>query len=161
MVMRVIKDSGFRVKGLGLKNGQNTAVGKRMNLAEFRERLRDAAKLKGIITPAQFADYMKVGRQTGHNWWTGNTRHLKAADLFAISDRLGISARWLLTGEPPMIRGQRTPTPDEQRVLDLFRALPEAWREDWVSQGNRILERLDLKPTPSNPYPSRQMINKT
>ena len=131
-----------------------------MNLGGFRDRLRDACKLVGVTTPAQFADRVKVSRQTGHKWWSGSTKNLRAIDLFDIADRLGVSARWLLTGELPMIRGQRTPTPDEQRALDLFRALPEAWREDWVSQGARTLERLDLKPTASHPYRAKQALIK-
>jgi transcriptional regulator with XRE-family HTH domain len=116
------------------------------------ERVQDAAAIKGVHTPAQFADYLKVGRQIGHKWWKGNTPNIRAADLFLIADALQVSPRWLLTGEPPMTGG-KPPTKEEQRALDLYRALPEAWREDWISDGNRTLERLNIAPSVANPFP--------
>lgn len=151
--MLLIKTSGLTVKRDGFISRENIAMPKKFRPEAFRERLKFAAKLKGVTTPAQFADYMKVGRQTGHNWWSGGTSHPRAGDLFYMAEKLGVSARWLALGEEPMLRGIRGVSPDEQRALDLYKALPEAWREDWLSDGTRVLERLNIKPSAANPYP--------
>ena len=127
-------------------------LGMRKPKTTLSERIQDAARVQGIHTPAEFADRLKVGRQIGHKWWKGNTPNLRAADLFRIADALQVSPRWLLAGDAPMTRG-KPPTPDEQRALDLYRALPEGWREDWISDGNRTLERLNVAPSVANPFP--------
>lgn len=103
---------------------------------------------------------LKIGRQTAHKWWHGLTSpdKLRASDLYKIADGLNVSARWLLTGNGPMTPRQAL-DPDQHRVVEIYNSFKDenkGWRDDWVSEGVRRLERLNLKPSLSNPFPVSQ-----
>lgn len=132
----------------------NVDMPKRTNrtATPFGKRVQGAAALVGAATPISFARRLLVSPQTAHKWWMGDTPHISAADLLKIADSLNVSGRWLLTGKGSPVKRDAI-TPDEIRVLDIYRNLPAEWRDDWVSQGVKIVERLGTTPSKANPFP--------
>lgn len=123
----------------------------------FADRIKDAAKVFGIRTPAEFSRFIGVSPQTGYKWWAGQTPNISAQDLFRIQKKLKVRAGWLLEGEGPRHRSDH-PTPDEQRVLEIYRAFKpehEEFRETWVNQGAQLAESLAKVPSLAIPYPVR------
>ena len=118
----------------------------------FTERLHDAMVRQGLRGPVQLGLKLGVNKQTASKWINGETRILSAVDLFKIADGLKVRPRWLLTGDGPMDNIQR-PSAEEQQALEVYRTLPPHWREDWVADGRRTLEKLTLPPSAANPYP--------
>lgn len=121
-----------------------------------------ALKKEAIRSQAELMRKLKVSRQVANKWWNGQTATdmIRAVDLFKIADGLRVSIRWLLTGKGSMLPGLRM-TPEQHRALEIFNSFTEehkGWRDDWLTEGVRRLERLNLKPSISNPYPvqSRQ-----
>jgi transcriptional regulator with XRE-family HTH domain len=123
----------------------------RMPKHGFPERLRDAMVKEGLKGPVALGKRLKVNKQTASKWINGQTTVLSADDLYRIADGLHVAARWLWKGEGPMLQ-RPTLTQDQERVLGVYKSLPAAWRDDWVSQGVKTLERLTLPPTADNPY---------
>lgn len=126
----------------------------------FHRRLHAACKLADVQDQTQLMRRLKINRQTAHKWWHGQSspEKMRAVDIFRIADGLKVSARWLLDGGGQMLPGKRL-TPDEHQVIEIFNSFkPEnqGWRDDWVSEGVRRLERLNLSPTLSNPFPVPQ-----
>ena len=93
---------------------------------------------KGIHSAAGLARKMKLPRQTIHRWLNGETEHIHPELVYRLSDVLECSARWLVMRDVAPSRAQRLNL-DEQRVLALFKALPEAVRDSWVNTGDTLL----------------------
>jgi len=117
----------------------------------FPERLADAMAKEGVRGPVKLGERLKVNKQTASKWINGRTTILSADDLYRIADGLNVAARWLWKDEGPMMRRQVL-TDAELRVLGVYRTLPEKWREDWITDGVKTLEKLDLPATVDNPY---------
>lgn len=118
---------------------------------ELGKRIKEAAKLLGALGPVEVGKKLGVNKQTASKWLKGQTKIMSADDLFMIAGKLNVSPRWLFTGKEP--RYEATPaTENEQRVLQLYRDLPEEWRDDWVSNGVKIQQNLKVKATVGNPF---------
>lgn len=92
-----------------------------------------------------------TGRQTVYNWMAGKPPSVDG--YLALSKILNISTRWLIEGTGDMRRSMKA-TPEQAEVLDILESLgkanPDA-RDNWVSQGRKLLELVTPKGT-NNPY---------
>lgn len=124
-----------------------------------KERLHEAMKVRGIAKPADLARALKENPQTAYKWWAGQTVNISASDLFHMADRLDVNARWLMGLSETMTKG-RNLEPDEDAVLAIYRslkALPQqGWVDDWLTDGNKLVERLSPAPSQSTPFSKKQ-----
>lgn len=65
------------------------------------DRIRQAREKTGLSV-AELGRRVGVSRASAHQWETGQTKGLKPANLAAVADALGVSIRWLATGEGAM-----------------------------------------------------------
>lgn len=107
----------------------------------------------GVLRAADLARMTKHTPQQVERWLNGKTKNPRAADMFSVGDALKVSARWLLFNQGSM--GQYTTvTPDERELLTIYHALPDGWRDDWVNDARKTLDRLGIKtPQPEPPPP--------
>ncbi len=113
-------------------------VGRPMSIPDqgFVARLRDICGARGITTPAEFADFIGVGRTIGHKWWVGGTANMTGKALFLIADAFQCNPRWLLTGEGPKAAAFKPRSETELRIINAYRvssegerAIVDAWLE--------------------------------
>lgn len=116
----------------------------------LKGRIAISMAAKGIKTPADLARKLRLNRQTVHKWMTGEAIKLEPENLFKLADALEVNPRWLATreGEP---QPPRTVPIDDQRVLDLYKALPPAVRDSWVKSGDALLTATG-EPSKSQPF---------
>ncbi|MDR1325366.1 MAG: helix-turn-helix domain containing protein [Treponema sp.] len=89
-------------------------------IARIKERLGDSTGLKALI--------VDLGYKTSTVYsWSENDSVPKSVDLLKIADYLGVSMRWLLTGED-----ESGLAPDERGLLDSYRRLDDRDRQDVV-----------------------------
>lgn len=117
-------------------------------------RIRIGMVQAGITNPTELARKMKANRQTVHRWVNGEGDKITPRLLFRMADILKVNPRWLALGEgsPTM---PTDPSLEESEALALFRALPEAGKQAWLSQG-RDLGRLLAPVSSNNPFPHRR-----
>jgi transcriptional regulator with XRE-family HTH domain len=70
-------------------------------MGTFAQRLARAFS-EGDYTQAELARQAKVSRPSVSDWFSGETRTLKAEPLVRAAKYLGVQALWLATGEGPM-----------------------------------------------------------
>lgn len=119
--------------------------------SNFKTRLNAAFQAKGLKSQADLARAIKAKPQVVNKWFHGRTAKISAVDLFKLTEALDVSARWLLFGKGQVARYTEL-TPDEWVVISIYRNLPEEWREDWLTQGNRTLNRLTDSPSRTVPF---------
>lgn len=97
-----------------------------------RHRLADLARAAGVKPPSV------------SDWFTGNTKSLKAVPLIKAAEYLGVSPLWLATGEGPM--RPMTASPFSRELLDRLTELqdPDALRR----AENQLRSFLDMDPLP-------------
>jgi transcriptional regulator with XRE-family HTH domain len=61
-------------------------------------RIRDAIQ-SDPRTQAEIARACHVTKATVNDWMQGRTKNIRPDNLFALADALGVSARWLATGQ--------------------------------------------------------------
>jgi len=122
-------------------------------LTDFARRVQIAAKARGIENPSQLGRKLKISAQLAHKYWRGDTTNPAAKDLFRLADALEVGARWLLLNEGGPTQREKL-TPDESKCLVIFRQLGDGWRDDWLEQGQRILDRTKAEPSAANPFPN-------
>jgi transcriptional regulator with XRE-family HTH domain len=82
----------------------------------------------------------------------GESKTIEALLLFAIADKLGVAARWLLKSDGQMGREDAL-TPDQKQALNLFSLLSQHGRDLWMEQGAAIRRsEPPLMPTSVDPY---------
>ena len=126
-------------------------------------RLKAAMILAGIspYSPKEkphriLVDYLKtkgveVNRQTAHNWFRPQSHSIDCIFLFKIADILGVSARWLATGQKP-IKRQEILKPEYEQPIGVWNALAEDEpRQTWLRNGQDLLTLLH-KTSRSNPF---------
>lgn len=106
----------------------------------------------GIHSVAELARRMKVNRQTVHYWVSGQGDKLTPDLLFKLSDVLNVNARWLALGPPNSPVKPISPDPSRMELVQIFAALPQEAREQWVSNGRSLVKILSPK-SKANPYP--------
>ena len=119
--------------------------------ATLAGRIRIGMVQAGIRTPAELARRMRVNRQTVHRWINSEGDKPTPEMLFKLSDALGVNARWLAMGPPHSPVKPHIPSVEEGELLVLFRNLPQAAKDSWVSSGRDLMKLL----TPSsaaNPF---------
>jgi transcriptional regulator with XRE-family HTH domain len=98
-------------------------------MGRIKERLGDSTGLKALI--------VDLGYKTSTVYsWGENDSVPKAVDLLKIADYLGVSMRWLLTGED-----EAGLAPEERDLLTSYRWLDDRDREDVVGLIALKLER--------------------
>ncbi|WP_236572489.1 S24 family peptidase [Burkholderia sp. 8Y] len=74
---------------------------------ETMTRLYEAARLlHGVTTPTELARLLNVSPQAVNNW---ERRGISAAGLLDAQDKIGCSATWVMTGQPPMLLESNPP----------------------------------------------------
>lgn len=114
----------------------------------FKDRLESAMKACDAgSTAAALARKLKVGDSTAHKWWSGKTKNIRSSDLFMIADALKVSPRWLWTGQGEMDAGDSIPPelarPELLPIFKILDKLKEPWLSDWISDGERLVYRLN------------------
>lgn len=95
----------------------------------LRIRIRRAEK---HLTQQQLATKLGVTKGAVSQWERGNTKNLKLAHLFKLSDALDVAARWLAIGDGLMQRPKVHPDAVSERIDELahrIAGLPESEQE--------------------------------
>lgn len=108
----------------------------------------------GVTSQSDLARKMKVNRQTVNRWFTGEGTKPEPETLVRLADALKVSIRWLARGEGEMAQESRLSS-QESEVLALWKALPQAAKEHWLSQG-RDLSTLLSPNGANNPFSARR-----
>ncbi|EKS6407722.1 helix-turn-helix domain-containing protein [Enterobacter hormaechei] len=100
-------------------------------------RLNEIIERKGI-SKADMARICGVSAQSVNNWFVRGT--IGKSSAIKLADALGVSLAWLLgqnVGESDGLK------PDEQRLLELYRQLPEEERQNMLRIFSLRLKELD------------------
>ena len=100
-------------------------------------RLNEIIERKGI-SKADMARICGVSAQSVNNWFVRGT--IGKSSAVKLADALGVSLAWLLgqnVGESDGLK------PDEQRLLELYRQLPEEERQNMLRIFSLRLKELD------------------
>lgn len=124
----------------------------RMARETFVTRLADAMTKEGLKGPVQLGKRLRVNKQTASKWINGQTPKLGASELFVIADGLKVSARWLWTGDGPILPRSDIGV-EEEHCLAIFKAMNQEDRQEWLRLGQRLADRPGQPATPANPYP--------
>jgi len=127
----------------------------------FNKNLFMAMTKEGIDTPARLAKRLQVSPQLAHKWLSEPVPNIAASDVFKISDRLKVSARWLMGDSSDMTPGRKL-DPGRIRALDLYDELEKidkematTWLTDWISNGWHTVEQMKRIPSVGVPFPRR------
>ena len=94
-------------------------------LADFSLRLKATIDQSGI-KQVEIAQRLEITVQAVSQWTTGSSKNVNIKHLFTLADMLGVSARWLVTGEKDAadILAPLTPAQRAQalRMLEAFAA---------------------------------------
>lgn len=93
------------------------------NLTLMGQRIAAGMAANGIRSESELARRIGVSHQTVRRWLYNPLARIDAVTLFRLSDAVGMSARWIISGQgAPTVR---TPiTPNEGRLLSQYRLLP-------------------------------------
>ncbi|MFM9851619.1 MAG: helix-turn-helix domain-containing protein [Sphingomonadaceae bacterium] len=123
-----------------------------VKFAGFSSRLVEAAELAGFNS-ARLASAVGVARGTMARYWNGE-RMFPADLLFRVADIIGVSPRWLVTGdgsaEPPIESGG-VDADEECRLLIAFRRLTIEQQEH-VTQSAQLLASSPTLHSPRTRY---------
>ena len=100
-------------------------------------RLNEIIEQKGI-TKADIARICGVSAQSVNNWFVRGT--IGKSSAIKLADALGVSLAWLLGQEVDQKDGLK---PDEQRLLELYRQLPEEEQQNMLRVFAIRLKELD------------------
>ena len=94
-----------------------------MAIQTLAERVAKAINASGK-TPAGIAREIGVSPAAVYQWIQGGIKDLRNENLFALADATGFSARWLGTGDGPMV--DRYGSPAVKHVMEVMENLPPA-----------------------------------
>lgn len=100
-------------------------------------RLNEIIERKGI-SKADMARICGVSAQSVNNWFVRGT--IGKSSAIKLADALGVSLAWLLGQKVGESDGLK---PDEQRLLELYRQLPEEERQNMLRIFSLRLKELD------------------
>ena len=157
---RTEKCASVRVMDFGQDWAQDLPeAARKEDLTVLSGRLRAALILAGKDPDAQTllsllkAEFPKLGRQTVHSWFQPNRHFIEPQYLFAISEVLNVSARWISTGKPPITRPAYLDD-DIERLKAIWASMPsDEARQKWVEDGEDIL-RLLKATSKAAPFPT-------
>ncbi len=101
------------------------------------QRLNEVLELKNL-TKSDMARICGVSAQSVNNWFVRGT--IGKSSAIKLADALGVSLEWLLGQDVGEKDGLK---PDEQRLLELYRQLPEEERENMLRIFSLRLKELD------------------
>lgn len=101
------------------------------------QRLNEILELKNL-TKSDMARICGVSAQSVNNWFVRGT--IGKSSAIKMADALGVSLEWILGQEVGEKDGLK---PDEQRLLELYRQLPEEERENMLRIFSLRLKELD------------------
>lgn len=101
------------------------------------QRLNEILELKNL-TKSDMARICGVSAQSVNNWFVRGT--IGKSSAIKLADALGVSLEWILGQEVGEKDGLK---PDEQRLLELYRQLPEEERENMLRIFSLRLKELD------------------
>lgn len=100
-------------------------------------RLNEIIERKGI-SKADMARICGVSAQSVNNWFVRGT--IGKSSAIKLADALGVSLAWLLGQDVGESDGLK---PDEQRLLELYRQLPEEEQQNMLRIFSLRLKELD------------------
>lgn len=100
-------------------------------------RLYEILDLKKL-TKSDLARICEVSAQSVNNWFVRGT--VGKGSALKLADALGVNLEWVLGKNVDEKDGLK---PEELRLLDLFRQLPEADQQDMFTAFEARLEKLD------------------
>ncbi|MEP8763764.1 helix-turn-helix domain-containing protein [Enterobacter roggenkampii] len=100
-------------------------------------RLNEIIERKGI-SKADMARICGVSAQSVNNWFVRGT--IGKSSAIKLADALGVSLAWLLGQDVGESDGLK---PDEQRLLELYRQLPEEEQQNMIRIFSLRLKELD------------------
>lgn len=100
-------------------------------------RLNEIIERKGI-SKADMARICGVSAQSVNNWFVRGT--IGKSSAIKLADALGVSLAWLLGQDVGESDGLK---PDEQRLLELYRQLPEKEQQNMLRIFSLRLKELD------------------
>ena len=112
---------------------------------DFSGRIRLAMAVRGINSEAELSRRCGVSRQTLNRWINGHAETMRAQQFIKLALVLDVNGVWLALGESNMTRPMSM-SPDESKMLELFRACQPTQRE-------AILNLLHTFGRPSDPPP--------
>jgi len=101
------------------------------------QRLNEVLELKNL-TKSDMARICGVSAQSVNNWFVRGT--IGKSSAIKLADALGVSLEWLLGQDVGEKDGLK---PDEQRLLELYRQLPEEEQENMLRIFALRLKELD------------------
>ena len=103
------------------------------------------------LTQATVALWAGVTKSAVSQWESGG--NIKPENLFAIADKLGVSARWLATAKGPRTNeGIQAESQLEQQLLDLYRQLPIEFQAMLLADANKYHTHAHPQTSAANPY---------
>ena len=123
-------------------------------------RLKIAMRMRGIKTPSELGDLVKVGRQTAQSWMMGQRVKLTPELAYRLADAVGANARWLILGPPNTPERPIYLSPEELEALHVYNALGDDMGAAWVAQGRELakLSGKAVKPAPANTTPAATLL---
>lgn len=101
------------------------------------QRLNEVLELKNL-TKSDMARICGVSAQSVNNWFVRGT--IGKSSAIKLADALGVSLEWILGQEVSEKDGLK---PDEQRLLELYRQLPEEEQQNMLRIFALRLKELD------------------
>lgn len=101
------------------------------------QRLNEILELKNL-TKSDMARICGVSAQSVNNWFVRGT--IGKSSAIKLADALGVSLEWILGQEVGEKDGLK---PDEQRLLELYRQLPEEEKQNMLRIFALRLKELD------------------
>lgn len=96
--------------------------------AAFAERIRMAMSARGIDSEAELARRTGESRQTINRWLNGHAHTMRAPSFMRVCIALNVNGVWLALGQSNMSRAISM-SPDESRLVELFRAAPPSQQQ--------------------------------
>jgi len=118
------------------------------------ERLAAAMAAKGMTT-AELARAVGFTYQAIRKLETGASKDMMAGHVFAVSDALGVSARWMATGKGAMKDGQAAmASPAITRIAEALEGLDEEGRRALLVVLDRLATGAALAQGPDDSKPA-------
>jgi Predicted transcriptional regulators len=110
------------------------------------DRIKSAREAAGL-SRKELADRVGVSNQSVWLWETGDTKGPRPEHLLALRNVLKVSIDWLVLGKGEMFEEDnpyRIMNPRQKAVLDLYEALPESAKKEFLQSLQEKKQYFDM-----------------
>jgi hypothetical protein len=118
--------------------------------SRIAEAVKDA-KDRGI-TVKHISEACEVSVQSVYQWQkAGERKEIEGTKLVELAAVTGFEALWLMKGKGPKKRTSSL-NPMESHLIEMYRGLPDDYRDFLLSDANKYLEKLTPLPCVASPF---------